>query len=73
MGDDIERAQKFDQVYLAQALAAHYRNRIKGVSSTHCEDCRTPIPKQRREAAPGCTRCIKCQSAFENDPHWRNT
>jgi phage/conjugal plasmid C-4 type zinc finger TraR family protein len=30
-----------------------------------CEDCEEPIPEGRRKAAPGCTRCIRCQEHFE--------
>ena len=71
--DDIDRAQQFDQAFLADALAAHYRNRINGVSATHCEDCHEPIPDQRRMAAPGCTRCVGCQTDFENYRPWRST
>lgn len=72
MADDIDLGQKFDQVYLAEALGAHYRNRMTGVSATHCEDCETPIPEQRRAAAPGCTRCVKCQTNHENQLHRGN-
>lgn len=30
-----------------------------------CEDCGEEIPKERREAAPGCTRCVDCQIRAE--------
>lgn len=69
--DDMDRAQARDQAFLADAHAAHYRNRVAAVSATHCEDCDRPIPEQRRTAAPGCTRCVNCQTSFENHPRWR--
>ena len=69
--DEIDRAEEANQAFLDAVLAAHYRNRLHGDSATHCEDCHSSIPEERREAAPGCTRCIKCQSAFENHPRWR--
>ncbi len=41
-----------------------------GPSLTHCEDCDEPIPKARREAI-ACTRCVKCQEAFDKRPKTR--
>lgn len=32
---------------------------------SHCEDCGAPIPPERQEAVPGCTRCVLCQTYFE--------
>lgn len=71
--DDIDRGQERDQQFLERALAAHVTNRIAGISATHCEECEEPIPEARRQAVPGCTRCITCQTAFENHPRWRTT
>ncbi|PIE57141.1 MAG: molecular chaperone DnaK [Desulfobulbus propionicus] len=34
-------------------------------SSEICEECREPIPENRRKAVPGCTRCLSCQAEFE--------
>lgn len=39
-------------------LGGHYRR-------SHCEDCGAPIPPARQEAVPGCTRCVLCQTYFE--------
>jgi phage/conjugal plasmid C-4 type zinc finger TraR family protein len=30
-----------------------------------CEDCGDSIPRARRKAVPGCTRCVSCQAEFE--------
>lgn len=37
-------------------------------SATHCCDCRAPIPEPRREAIPGVSRCVDCQSILEYFP-----
>lgn len=42
------------------------RSRLsKGESSTHCEECGTAIPEARREAIPGVSYCVGCQSELE--------
>ncbi|WP_157470088.1 TraR/DksA C4-type zinc finger protein [Desulfobulbus elongatus] len=46
---------------LAEALAAM----PQGEAARECEDCGEEIPEDRRRAAPGCTRRIRCQQAFE--------
>ena len=33
---------------------------------SHCEDCGSLIPPARKEAVPGCTRCVLCQQYFEH-------
>nr|WP_238377274.1 TraR/DksA C4-type zinc finger protein [Vogesella sp. EB] len=33
--------------------------------ASHCADCGEPIPHKRQQAAPGCTRCVDCQSTHE--------
>ncbi|HIF3212056.1 TPA: TraR/DksA C4-type zinc finger protein [Salmonella enterica] len=38
-------------------------------SATHCCDCSAPIPERRREAVPGVSRCVDCQSILEYFPH----
>lgn len=30
-----------------------------------CDDCSNAIPEERLKAAPGATRCLKCQEIFE--------
>lgn len=84
MGDEIDRAQAYDEFFLGLALRS--RNGARGVrseenlstsnlgprSSNLCEDCGEVIPEARRRAVPGATRCIACQTEFESiHTHWR--
>ncbi|MDJ0765063.1 MAG: DksA/TraR family C4-type zinc finger protein [Myxococcota bacterium] len=42
---------------------ARARSRLSaGKSLTHCEECDEEIPEARRQAMPGVSRCIACQS-----------
>ncbi|ORL64415.1 TraR/DksA C4-type zinc finger protein [Pseudomonas putida] len=60
-----DRAQALEQRERDQAIAAALaRARSTGPSLTHCEDCDEEIPEARR-AFGGITRCVPCQSAFE--------
>lgn len=34
-------------------------------SAINCSDCGESIPDNRREAMPGCQRCIDCQTIAE--------
>jgi len=38
-----------------------------GRSLAECEECGEPIPRARREAVPGVTRCVACQDAAESE------
>lgn len=69
MSDEVDRAQAANEAFQSDALAAHRRKALTGAASAHiCIDCDEPIPEARRAAAPGCTRCVECQSLHEN---WR--
>lgn len=63
--DDIDRAQEATEQFLTDVLSDHQRHRPTGPSLAECEDCGNEIPIKRREAQPGCTRCITCQHDFE--------
>lgn len=74
MGDEIDKAQANDEFFLGLAL----KNQGVGTGypalspHLHCEDCGEEIPEARRRAVPGCTRCIVCQTEFEQiHTHWR--
>jgi len=70
--DDIDRAQAINEQFLEKVLDDHQRNMPKGESLTHCEDCEEEIPEARRQAVPGCLRCIGCQNDHEKLlSHWR--
>lgn len=60
-----DRAQALEQRQRDQAIAAALANApSSGPSLTHCEDCDSEIPEARR-ALGGKTRCVSCQSTFE--------
>lgn len=48
------------------AIAARRAALPAGNSSSHCEDCGEPIPGARRQAYPGVTRCVNCQTVQEH-------
>lgn len=60
-----EREQRHRDEALARYAAAHPR--VLAPSATHCLDCEDPIPQGRRDACPGCERCINCQVAHEHE------
>ena len=35
------------------------------LQTTNCEWCEVDIPEVRRQAVPGCTMCVDCQSVKE--------
>lgn len=70
MPDEADIAQAINEQLLDDALAAHKRRPAYTVadSALICIDCERPIPAKRREAVPGCNRCVECQQIHEN---WR--
>lgn len=75
MSDDIDRAQAREQQLREDALRDHARRaglQVKRMTdpATECTDCNAPIPEARRKAVPGCTRCVKCESAQELKKGW---
>ncbi len=72
MSDEMDRAQEINEQFQTAVLDAHHRNRPHGPAAIYCEDCGEQIPEARRRAAPGCKRCIDCQSDLEKIlNHWR--
>jgi len=70
--DDMDLCQQHNQELIDDALKAHGRGRPHHNSLTHCEECEEPIPEARRQAVPGCTRCVSCQEDHEQiHNHWR--
>jgi phage/conjugal plasmid C-4 type zinc finger TraR family protein len=75
--DDADRAQQYIDELNDLALEEHRRKHnsprpplnLRGDGEaggvTSCLDCGLPIPELRRQAAPGCTRCVPCQVEFE--------
>ena len=69
MTDFFDRAQALElqlreDALRAQARRAGLAGKTMADSATGC-DCGALIPEARRKAVPGCQRCVKCQSIFE--------
>lgn len=63
--DEIDNAQAAQANELRRLLSAHAHALQRGEAASECEDCGAPIPAARRLVAPGCTRCVQCQTRFE--------
>ena len=63
MPDEGDFAAKHPQLEIDSAI--EQRERYTGHSAMECEECGEPIPEQRRQAVPGCRRCIDCQTEAE--------
>lgn len=63
--DEIDISQEQQDVELQRLITAHACSLPQGESAEECEECGAAIPEKRRQAALGCTRCIRCQEAFE--------
>lgn len=59
-----EQAAALEQSRRDDAMQAAQRS-LQGKGQARCEDCREPIPRERRKAAPNAIRCIACQTIFE--------
>ncbi|MGE4334544.1 MAG: TraR/DksA family transcriptional regulator [Pigmentiphaga sp.] len=68
MADDADRAQAQMEMEEGWRQAARRRGGPAGHGPTECIDCGEEIPLARRQAVPGCKRCVNCQEMFEN---WR--
>jgi phage/conjugal plasmid C-4 type zinc finger TraR family protein len=68
--DEVDYAQMIGEVYETAMLRQRARNITALPEFRHtCEDCGCVIPARRRQANPGATRCIKCQTQFESGGH----
>lgn len=67
--DEADRAQAMTEVYEQAALnrPSFFQPVQGGRKWRECDDCGKAIPFKRMKANPGATRCIKCQTEFEND------
>ncbi len=70
MADDVDMAQVREESLL-EARIAECRRQARTAPETspalECVDCEEIIPEARREALPGCERCIDCQTDLEAD------
>lgn len=69
MADWVDRAQAREALELARALAAQRASAAPaGPSLPECITCGEAIPAAR-QALRGVTRCMPCQTTFEQGPH----
>ena len=68
--DDIDLAQRNDEIFRRQSLERHFRragreevenDAIPGI----CLDCENPIEKERLRVMPDAVRCVDCQRKKE--------
>lgn len=67
--DDMDAVQEACDRLLEETLAEHFRRRRMDAASSasiDCEGCGDEIPIRRRVSIPGCSRCITCQTLYEN-------
>ncbi|HIC2865728.1 TPA: TraR/DksA C4-type zinc finger protein [Citrobacter freundii] len=62
--DTLDAASELTQQRIEMAVAAHRLNH-SAVSATHCEECGDPLIPERRDAFPGCKKCVSCQEDEE--------
>ena len=65
--DDADMAQRNEAVFQQRALEQRLAAMPQGEAAIECEECGAAIPEERRKAARGCTRCIRCQEQFERE------
>ena len=64
--DELDQAQAYSDDFQAYALKQHrIGQELSNYTGSHCLDCEEEIPEKRRQAKPGCRRCIDCQADFE--------
>jgi phage/conjugal plasmid C-4 type zinc finger TraR family protein len=65
--NQFELAQELDARFLRHHIDKQLRKGRTDVGhgTTACIDCGESIPTGRREAEPGCIRCIFCQESHE--------
>lgn len=64
--DIADRASDREMADREFALAARRAARPVGHSTSHCLECGETIPEGRREAVPGVTLCVECQTIQEH-------
>lgn len=69
-GDSDDIASTEEDIAIRSRILSAQRE-LSGVSRTKCLGCDETIPKERREAVPGCNYCIKCQNSFDKNRHHR--
>ena len=67
MPDFADQAQEEYETMFRHTIAERIRRLTEAppVSATYCYDCGEAIPERRRQAVPGCQRCITCQEQID--------
>ncbi|MEN6375565.1 MAG: TraR/DksA C4-type zinc finger protein [Smithella sp.] len=71
MADEMDNAQKYDELYRNSALVKAKAGRIEDEDPLiiegvrYCLDCAKPIPPARLELQPDARRCVNCQTKKE--------
>ena len=62
MPDFADKAQQESEAHFSRVVAERIRRLAETPreSATHCFECGRQIPEKRRQAVPGCTRCVDC-------------
>lgn len=61
----IDQASALEEMMRDHAIQAHRLNH-SAVSATHCVECEESLTPERRDAFPGCKKCVSCQEDEEN-------
>lgn len=64
MADIIDNASTLEDLQRDAALSMLRLNH-SAVSATHCEECGDSLIPDRRDAFPGCKKCVSCQEDEE--------
>lgn len=69
--DEIDMAQAHSELLLSAKIANHrMKATAAGTGAADCEECAEEIPMARRQAVPGSTLCVHCQSKMEAHGWW---
>jgi len=60
-------AASAQEAHLARVLEEHRAGMPQGESLYFCIVCGERIPDARRQAIPGCRRCVNCQGQLERE------
>jgi phage/conjugal plasmid C-4 type zinc finger TraR family protein len=66
--DELDLAALQSEAFQTDALNQFKRHRQPDNNpGTACIDCEEEIPLRRRQAIPGCLRCVDCQQQHETE------
>ena len=66
--DEIDQAQAYSEDFQNFALRQQQISReLPNYTGLLCVECQEEIPEKRRQAMPGCCRCIDCQTDHDHE------